>query len=187
MHAAAASGALVSVNHPKPFGPAWDYPDARGFHAVEVWNGGWNEGNDASLAWWDSLLRAGRRVVAVGGSDTHHLKQSEPSDSLGRPTTWAEVGEDRSVAGVLSAVREGKVCVSRDVDGPRVFLSRERVRVVNAWRATLTLVSRRGVESAQTVTTDDWTTALPTSHDTYVRAQVRLGNEMLALSNPVWF
>jgi hypothetical protein len=186
MQAAAASGALVSVNHPKPFGPAWDYPGARGFHAVEVWNGGWNEGNDASLAWWDALLRADRRVVAVGGSDTHRLKQPEP-DRLGRPTTWAEVGEDRSVAAVLSALREGRACVSSDVDGPRVFLSRECVRVVNAGRATLTLVSRRGVESAQTVTTDDWTTALPTSHDTYVRAQVHLGDEMLALSNPVWF
>src|SRR5262249_32446797 len=65
MQAAAAAGALVSVNHPKPFGPPWDYPNAVGYHAIEVWNGGWRESNSAALAFWERQLNAGRRIVAV--------------------------------------------------------------------------------------------------------------------------
>ena len=65
MHAAAASGAFVSVNHPKPFGPPWQYPAATGYHAIEVWNGDWPQQNDVALSFWDQQLRAGRRIVAL--------------------------------------------------------------------------------------------------------------------------
>jgi hypothetical protein len=186
MRAAAAAGALVSVNHPKPFGPPWEYPNAVGFHAVEVWNGGWGEQNDVSLAWWDSLLRAGRRVVALGGSDTHHLKRAEPADRLGRPTTCVHVGDVRTPEAVLAALRQGDVFISRDVDGPQVYLYRDRVRVVDGRSATLTLISRRGVESTLTVPTEDWSAPVALNEEGYVRAQLTRGDEMLALTNPVW-
>src|SRR5579859_4685067 len=68
MQAAAASGALVSVNHPKPYGPPWEYPAALGYHAVEVWNGAWERLNHVALNWWEQQLRTGRRLVALGGS-----------------------------------------------------------------------------------------------------------------------
>jgi hypothetical protein len=181
MQAAAASGAVVSVNHPKPFGPPWRYPNAAGFHAVEVWNGSWPEANAVSLAWWDSLLRAGRRIVAVGGSDTHHLKRA--GDRPGRPTTWVYVGEDRSVSGVLSALKAGRVFVSRDVDGPQLFLWTDRLRVVGASGATLSLIGDHGVERSTTVASDDWTTSV-TMESPYLRAELRdASGEMLALSN----
>ena len=35
------AGAFVSVNHPKPFGPAWEYDTVGAAHAIEVWNGPW--------------------------------------------------------------------------------------------------------------------------------------------------
>jgi hypothetical protein len=183
MQAASASGALVSVNHPKPFGPPWEYPDASGFHCVEVWNGGWPEANETSLVWWDSLLRAGRHVVAVGGSDTHHLKNPS-GDRLGRPTTW--VRAEQSVSGVLGALRSGLAFISRDVDGPQLYVQSDRLRVVDARGANLVLVSDRGPESSLTIPSGDWTTSL--SVDTaYLRAEVRAPDgEMLALSNPVW-
>jgi hypothetical protein len=182
MQAAAAAGAVVSVNHPKPFGPPWQYPNAVGFHAVEVWNGNWLEENEVSLAWWDTLLRSGRRIVAVGGSDTHHLKRD--GDRPGRPTTWVQA-DSRSVDGVLTALRAGRVFVSRDVDGPQLYLSRENVHVVGAGGATLTLVSARGVERSTTVDSDDWT--IPVTHSgLFFRAELRdASGEMLALSNPV--
>jgi hypothetical protein len=185
MQAAATSGALVSVNHPKPFGPPWEYPSAVGFHAVEVWNGGWHEHNDVSLAWWDGLLRKDQRIAALGGSDTHHLKDPR-EDRLGRPTTWAYAGADRSTFAVLGALRAGRVFISRDVDGPQLYLSASAVRVVDARNATLTLVSPRGVESSATIPTSDWTTSFHLDAP-YIRAQLTHSNsEMLALSNPVW-
>jgi len=185
MQSAAAGGALVSVNHPKPFGPPWEYLNAVGFHAVEVWNGGWREHNDVALAWWDSLLRAGRHVVALGGSDTHHLKRAEPADKLGRPTTWVHVGKRRTPEVVLAALRLGHVFISRDVNGPQVYLSRDNVRVLDGQGATLTLVSPRGIESTVTVPTEGWTTRINVS-ERYVRAQLAEGDEMLAITNPVW-
>jgi PHP domain-containing protein len=185
MERAAECGAVVSVNHPKPFGPAWEYPNATGFHCVEVWNGNWAEDNEVSLAWWDSLLRSGRRVVAVGGSDTHHLKR-EGADRLGRPTTWAQVGWDRSVKGVLDALRSGRVFVSHDVDGPQVYVSPTQVRVVDAGGANLHLVTDQGTTTSETIPSSDWTiSVMPQAR--YFRAEVRRASgEMLCLSNPVW-
>ena len=183
MHAAAAGGAVVSVNHPKPHGPAWEYPDATGFHTVEVWNGLWEEHNDFSLEWWDSLLRNGRRVLAVGGSDTHHLKGT-PHDHLGQPTTWARA--ERSVSSVLHALRQGHTFISRDVDGPELYLSRERVHVVGARGLTLCLLSANGIESMRKIPSDDESLPTPMGRG-YVRAELRgASDEMLALSNPVF-
>jgi hypothetical protein len=151
-----------------------------------VWNGAWHEHNGVALAWWDSLLRAGRRVVAVGGSDTHHLQRPEPADRLGRPTTWAYVGADRSVAGVLSALRKGQVFISHDVDGPQLYLTRNSARVLGGAGATLRLLSRGGVDTSVTVASDDWTTGVVTRPESYVRAELAHGDEMLALTNPLW-
>jgi hypothetical protein len=191
MHNAAARGALVSVNHPKPFGPPWEYPDATGFHAVEVWNGNWQELNNVSLAWWDSLLRAGRQVVALGGSDTHMLKPEHPPDRLGRPTTWAFVPGEPSAPAVLAALRAGNSFVSRDVDGPQLYLSRHedgvRIRCVDAQRAVLVLVSDVGTEHASAVGSDDWVHHVRVEQATrYIRAQLMDAHgQMLALSNVV--
>jgi hypothetical protein len=195
MQAAAASGALVSVNHPKPFGPAWEYPDAFGYHAIEVWNGRWPPLNYVALQWWEQHLRAGRRVVALGGSDTHRLAPSATpelrhADLLGCPTTWARVSEP-SVDGVLAALRQGQAFISRDVDGPQVYVQREadavRVRVVDAPGKALMLISERGIEASLTVRGSDWAEAFRAHHGLYVRAQVMdQDGLMLALSNPIY-
>ena len=78
MAGAVEAGAVVSVNHPKPFGPAWEYDTVGPAHAIEVWNGAWLGLNIASLEFWDARLRAGQRLVAVGGSDTHVLRGTDP-------------------------------------------------------------------------------------------------------------
>ena len=202
MQAAAASGALVSVNHPKPFGPPWEYANAIGYHAVEVWNGAWERLNHVALAWWEEQLRAGRRLVALGGSDLHRLRASDPDPrharDLGVPTTWARLGEDRTPAGVLSALRAGLVFVSAQPSGPQLFLDTDaqsrselpvvRVRAVDARRAALLLISADGVEHAAPISSDDWSTrfTLP-AHPSYLRAQVMdERGQVLALSNPVY-
>lgn len=192
MQAAAAAGALVSVNHPKPFGPAWEYPNASGFHAVEVWNGPFGESNDAAVTFWEERLRAGWRLVALGGSDTHRLKGEPRPDRLGVPTTWAHVGADRSPAGVLQALRAGRVFVSRDVDGPALYLSRQRdtlrAHVLGAHGARLIVLSEQGREHDVHVGTDDWSEELPLPPGrAYARAELlSTGGEMLALSNALF-
>jgi hypothetical protein len=196
MQAAAASGALVSVNHPKPFGPAWEYPNAVGYHAIEVWNGDWQRMNHISLAWWEERLRAGQRVVALGGSDTHNLKEFDADvrhgRHLGEPTTWARAGDDRSPAGVLNALRAGDAFLSRDLDGPQLFFAQLddgfRVHAVGARHAALMLVSARGVETSGTVPNNDWCDIFRLDEaPVYLRAQLMDEHgQMLELSNPVF-
>ena len=62
-------------------GCAWEF----GYHdvdAMEVWNGLWNVDDELSLRIWQQLLRQGRRITAVGGSDSHVSDQP-----VGRPQT----------------------------------------------------------------------------------------------------
>jgi len=196
MQAAAASGALVSVNHPKPYGPAWEYLNAIGYHAIEVWNGGWERLNHAAMAWWEQHLRAGRRVVALGGSDAHHLKTADTNNrhgpGLGWPTTWALTGGHRTPAAVLDAIRAGRVFLSRGPAGPQVYLDGQsgqvRVHVVGARGAALVLVSAAGIEHATRIDADDWfETPRLGDWPVYLRAQVMNEHgQMLALTNPLF-
>jgi hypothetical protein len=189
MQAAAASGALVSINHPKPFGPPWEYPNAVGYHAIEVWNGHWQELNQVSLGWWDSQLRSGRRIVALGGSDTHRLRTEPMHDRLGSPTTW--VRSEPTTAAVLAALKAGHAFISRDVDGPQLYLDRTdgevRLRVVDGAHAALLLISERGVEHAYSVASSDWSDSGSLPACQYLRAQlVDATGQVLALTNPLY-
>jgi hypothetical protein len=189
MRAAADTGALVSVNHPKPFGPPWQYAEADGYHAIEIWNGAWDTLNYQSLQWWDQHLRAGRRIIGLGGSDTHNLRAG---DHLGRPTTWAHVGAQLTAAGVLGALRAGRVFISAAPAGPQLYLRRIgsslHVHVVGASGAVLTLVSDAGLQRAAVVDAEDWESEVVSlAGRRYVRAQLMdAAGQMLALTNPVY-
>ena len=118
------AGGLVSVNHPKDNGPAWEYGADLPFYCVEAWQGLWAANNYQSLAFWDNLLQQGRRVVAVGGSDKHvapFTGETCPYD-LGTPTTWV-YAEELSVASILGGIRAGHVFISADPHGPELYLA----------------------------------------------------------------
>ena len=119
-----AGGALFSVNHPKYNGPAWEYSSDLPFDCVEAWQGLWMANNDQSLDFWDSLLRQGRRVVAVGGSDKHIAPFTGQLSfyDIGTPTTWV-YAEELSTAGILGGIRAGHVFISADPQGPELYLA----------------------------------------------------------------
>ncbi len=108
-------GAMLSINHAKCIGPPWLF---RGwdYDCMEVWQAPWRFYNWESLEKWDGLLQGGRRVVAVGGSDTHSIPPAAPRHphGLAEPTTW--VYAKPSEAGVLAAIRAGHAFIS---DAPR--------------------------------------------------------------------
>ena len=199
MRAAAASGAVISVCHPKPFGPPWEYATGDAFHAVEVWNGPWPQLNAASLAYWEGLARSGLRVAAVGGSDTHYLKRGNVSlrhqDALGTPTTWVQVDGRPTVNGILAALREGRSFISESPRGPQLYLEPDRGRsgrvsaeVRDGAGTTLMLLSDSGSIAAEPVSDAAWDRAfdLPAG-PRYVRAQlVATNGDVRALTNPVW-
>lgn len=117
-----AVGGLCSINHPKTNGPEWEYDTSLPVDSMEVWQGPWAHKNTESLALWEGLLNSGRRLPAVGGSDYHCPAGEDPNFlRLGQPTTWVKVTE-RSVRGVLDAIRAGRASISAFPDGPRLDL-----------------------------------------------------------------
>jgi hypothetical protein len=119
-----ATGALISVNHPKEGGPPWEFGGEAQFDCLEVWQAPWFVFNDQSLALWDRLLREGHPITAVGGSDYHFLPSGSEDENLalGKPCTWV-YAEELSVEGLLAGIKAGHVFISEDISGPRLFLT----------------------------------------------------------------
>ena len=103
-----ASGGIVVAAHPAvPLpGSAWEF----GFghvDALEVWNGRWNLDDELSLRIWQRLLRQGRRVAAVGGSDSHG-----PHQPVGLPQTVVHAA-DLSVPSLVEGLRRGRSYIAQ--------------------------------------------------------------------------
>lgn len=197
MRAAADAGALVSVCHPKPFGPPWEYGRTAGFHAVEVWNSDWAKINSAAVAFWEERLRRGEHLAAVGGSDTHYLHRRDPdprhSQKLGTPTTWVRARP--SVGSILSALRGGEAFVSEAPGGPQLYLDPDRgragrvaVEARDGAGATLELLGDTGSVAAAPVAGSPWYGTFDVPAGTrYLRAQlVDATGGVRALTNPLW-
>jgi len=112
-----AMGGLVVVAHPSvPLpGSLWEF-GYRGVDAVEVWNGKWNVDDEVSLRTWLRLLRRGRRITAVGSSDSHG-----PHQPVGKPHTVVHA-EELSARGLVDAVRRGR-CYIAESSGVTVALT----------------------------------------------------------------
>ncbi len=202
MEAAVAAGGLVSVNHPKPFGPPWEYPELTALaHAVEVWNGWWSRLNHVSVRYCDEWLRRGERHVALAGSDMHKLGLAgHPDDplapaKLGHPTLWVHVSGGLTTTAILDAVRAGRSFISESPAGPQIHLDRHadtlHCRVAGGRGDALVFVADHGVVSAAPVTDDDQAITAPLRSlpdtVTYVRAELhRAAGGIRALTNPVW-
>lgn len=120
-----ALGGVISINHPKPGGPDWQYHVPMEADCVEAWQAPWPAGNDVSLEFYDRLLREGRRVVLVGGSDRHQPGWPDHDPEIlqvGSPTTWLWLDE-LSVRACLAALKSGRVFVSEGPAGPRLELA----------------------------------------------------------------
>ena len=123
-----ARGGVFSVNHPKALpnclGCDWEYPVPTGADSFEGWQGPWALKNWQSLERYDALLRQGRRLTLVGGSDRHQPGYPDPDPpwlQVGSPTTWLWL-DDLCVASVLKAVKAGRGFVSESPEGPRLEL-----------------------------------------------------------------
>ena len=109
-------GALFSINHPVAiFTRSWEYPLYDDIDSVEVWNSMYRFPNLNEWAvhhFWDDLLKSGRRIPAIGGSDTHHLVDWQSSlFGHGNPTTWVYAAE-RTAEGILAGIKAGQVTIS---------------------------------------------------------------------------
>ena len=112
-------GALVSVNHPKCDFCPYLWEDEDSFQLVEVWNGPMRGVNRRGIAWWTRLLRQGRRLPAVGGSDFHRDRSPV---RLGNPVT-AVYADSPKAEDILSALARGRCYVTSGVRGVRLEMT----------------------------------------------------------------
>ncbi len=122
--AAHTQNALFSINHPSTFfGRPWEYEAYEGIDSIEIWNSMYLLPNLSFLAtsvFWDDHLLSGKRIPAVGGSDTHQLVGFEANFLRhAEPTTWVYAGQ-RTADAILAGIRAGHVCVSDEPQGPRI-------------------------------------------------------------------
>ena len=109
VEAAHREGALFSINHPfdSCIACAWEHAIPADLDGLEIWNG--EKGpQDQAIAMWDRLLRAGRRVTAVGGSDWHRAPASIGAASV------RVFAAELSQPAILDAIRRHAVIVMRD-------------------------------------------------------------------------
>ncbi len=121
---ARSKGGIASVNHAEApggevcMGCRWtpaDGVDMSLFSAVEVINYG--EAMLSSAKYWDSQLRAGHRLAAVGGSDNHNATIApEEAGAIGWPATAVEADE-LTVPAILDGIRGGRTFI--DLTGSR--------------------------------------------------------------------
>ncbi len=206
-----AAGGVVVAAHPKvPVpGAAWEFGYER-VDAVEVWNGRWTLDDEASLRVWTRLLRQGRRIPAVGNSDSHARTQA-----VGLPQTV--VHADRlATPAILDGVRRGRSYLAESAGvtlavaaraGDRTAGIGDTLRVAADEEVELTVAvdgvpwstvqlhtatgvaARRLVRRSGTAMLVFRTPARAASAARFLRVEVRRARpvrSMLALSNPIW-
>ncbi len=190
-------GRLFSINHPKPGGPDWQLGFSFSFDCLEVWQGPWIYNNTHSLELWDTLLREGKRVVAVGGSDSHPFIGSNGQliEWLGFPTTWVYASTLTPEA-ILAGIRDGHVAISASPAGPLLIIKALKhkqllglqgdiieesmcsiqVEVLKGIGLFCRVLSQHGELAHQKVSTDEWTFEIPVDlkYHGYVRAELRV-------------
>jgi hypothetical protein len=210
---AAERGALLSCNHPKPFGPNWEFTPEVPYDGVEVWNGPWAAENEASLAYWVRELAKGRRLTALAGSDYHRREElhGRRVRAPGTPATWVAVPGEASARAILGAIRQGHVSLSNTVSGPFLELTvqggegtvqagdnlvvehgsrvKVSVRCLRGKGRVLTLHDQEGVRRRQEIERAGETVSFDAEAgpSRYLRAELRdHSGEMQALTNPVY-
>ncbi|GAB3869124.1 CehA/McbA family metallohydrolase [Kibdelosporangium lantanae] len=204
-----AVGGLVVAAH--PYGPcvgcSWEFGMEQ-VDLVEVWNGPWTLDDEATVIAWDSMLRAGRWVPAVGNSDSH-----TPADRVGLPqnVVWST---GLSGNELMAGFAQGRnwIAESSDVrleftatDGRRTVGIGQRldtqepvtltVRVEGAPNTHIRILDQGGPQWGGYVGEDGGTATWTTRgrYSRWVRVEVRRSeptpttvDTMVALTNPVF-
>jgi Predicted metal-dependent phosphoesterases (PHP family) len=110
-----ANGATIVLNHPydEECPLLFDMADLP-FDLLEIWNAPMRESNLKAVALWQSMLAAGKKVPACGGSDFH---RDTPFLFIGGPTTCV-YALSNSPRDILSALRQGHAYIVFEAPGP---------------------------------------------------------------------
>ena len=179
--------------------------------AVEVWNGAWDFQDEAALKKWDELLQKGKRITAIGSSDSHAppVPEYKNGSPLGAPTT--RVGMKKlAQKDLLEAIKAGRVWISADpansnleffaFGGSRIDIGGSGTGLDGSLRfsfgaynfpagSAVSLISNGKVLLKAEINEKNYTfdKQFGVEKDAYFRIEVRDANgKMLALTNPIY-
>ena len=210
---AATEGGTVSLGWTVPDTDWADVDCMEVVNGASTWLGDIvNPLNENAIALWDEVLLAGHRVTAVGGSDDHKAGTGDADENfyyapIGTPTTVV-YAEELSEAGILDAFAAGHAFLKADgPDGPELYLTAAcgddegmmgdvvagpecvvSARVVGGDGLTLRVIQDGEIVDDPTVSGDDSWAYLDADPQvvSYVRVELRDGELLKALSNPVY-
>jgi len=184
--------------------------DVNLFDGIEVWNGHgkWNQLDELAVKWWDSLLREGKRKIAVAASDSH---TPEPSDNpVGSPQTVVKA-EALSRKEIMAGLRAGKAYLAQGKDVTLSFTAKSGAVTAGIGDAlatasgkevqalltvqgapdafVATLIGDKGVLATDKATGNNhkFSWRIASGSTKYLRVEVRtLQGDMVALTNPIW-
>ncbi len=191
----ASRGALVQINHPNVKSVFSDYGYIDGIHTVEVVNTSVSADDYQTLQDWQALLCAGRKLVATAGSDAHGLSARKIVDNV--------FCKERTIEGVLEAVRAGRLYITTQILGPRMHLTCDGAIMGDSVQARAgqyagLAISGLPLHSDVYVYTDKglysreaasgaYSLAIPTAGFSFIRCEVwQHGSGLIALSNPIY-
>lgn len=187
-------GAVVSVNHPKcricPY--LWEDEDA--FDMMEIWNGPMRPTNIDGIAFWTGLLKKGRKIPIVGGSDYHSPKGFA---RIGNPVT-AVYCASPSAEDILDGIKNGHSFVAYGKNAPVIDMHYGKFRMGDTAQFTeneILDVSVKDIKSEKIilVTDSDEKEISPGKIKinnvkfAYIKILGNHGKRILAVSNPIYF
>lgn len=187
-------GALISVNHPKCRICPYLWGDDEAFELMEIWNGPMRPTNTDGIAYWTSLLKKGRKIPIVGGSDYHSPKGVA---RIGEPVT-AVYAASPSAEDILTAVKNGRAYVAAKKNVPRLDLRYGVCRMgdtaVFDEKTPLCVTAEGKGEFDLILVTDSGerqifpgNTLLGKTKFAYVMLKKLITGRVIAVSNPIYF
>lgn len=195
-------GGLFCVAHPFTIGDPvctgcrciidvdWKYVDA-----LEVWAGTFSQRrheNTETLKLWKNLLNERYRIVGIGSTDIHSLKDIHPDV----PMTFVLV-EELNLRNILDSIKEGRVYVSR---GPEVSFNIDDASIGDTLKLSgnpfnlrysiskpsdlKVIYNGKEVKTLNNITSGEM--SLSINNPGYVYLEFWKGGELVAFTNPIF-
>lgn len=186
-------GAVISVNHPKCRFCPYLWEDESAFDMMEIWNGPMRPTNVDGIAYWTELLKKGRKIPIVGGSDYHSPKGFA---RIGNPVT-AVYSASPSSADILDAITHGHGFVAFGKEAPVIDLHYGEFRMGDTAQADgsfLEITVENEKDPDVILVTDREEKKIGQNRIkisdekfAYIKIVKHNGRKILAVSNPIYF
>ena len=189
-------GAFIQLNHPNDpqYGSKYGYEFD--FDLIEVLNGNPTPDDYQTIADYQTLLCAGRKIVATSNTDAHR-------NHTVRRNFNCVLSTARTSEAIMDAIRAGRLYFTTTVNGPVISLTcgeavmGATVARKDGQKAEISIRNLPAGSSVRIYTSDGlsgdtpaegtFVASVPTAGCRFVRCEVWQAEGIIAMSNPIYF